>query len=326
MRGRAYVPFDPADIAAARQMDLLTYLRLYEPTNLVHVGGNIYSTKEHDSLKISNGKWFWWSRGFGGVTALDYLVKVRDIHFTDAVEILSGRAKAHPPQVKAESKEKPKRLLLPPKHKDSRRLIRYLSNRGIDESLVKMCLEAGVIYESADYHSVIFIGKDKKGVPRYGAVRSTKSDFKGDTAGSDKGYSFRLLANGHTDTVHIFESAIDLLSYATYLKHEGRDYERENLLSLSGVYQPKKKIEESRIPIAVSKFLKENSNIRKVILHFDNDRAGLLAAETLKVLLEKDGYDVLDRPPPAGKDVNDFLLLYLGKDRKERKASAEMCR
>ncbi len=326
MRGREYVPFDSAEIEAARQMDLLTYLRLYEPTNLVHAGGNIYSTKEHDSLKISNGKWFWWSRGFGGVSALDYLVKVRDIHFTDAVEILSGRAKAHPPQVKSAPKDKPRRLLLPPKYKDSRRVIRYLTNRGIDESLVRMCLETGVIYESADYHSVIFIGKDKKGESRYGAVRSTKSGFRGDAAGSDKGYSFRLLAKEQTDTVHIFESAIDLLSYATYLKHEGRDYERENLLSLSGVYQPQKRIEESKIPIAVSKFLKENPNIRQIFLHLDNDRAGRLATETLKVLLEKNGYDVLDRPPPAGKDVNDFLLLYFGKNRQERKVSAEMCR
>ena len=33
---------------------------------------------------------------------------------------------------------------------------------------------------------------------------------------------------------------IDLLSYATYLKCEGKDYKSESLLSLSGVYQPKK--------------------------------------------------------------------------------------
>ena len=31
----------------------------------------MYCTAEHDSLKISNGKWYWWSRGFGGYSALD---------------------------------------------------------------------------------------------------------------------------------------------------------------------------------------------------------------------------------------------------------------
>ena len=40
----------------------------------------------------------------------------------------------------------------------------------------------------------------------------------------DKRYSFRLLAREPTDTLHLFEAAIDLLSYATYLKCEGKDY------------------------------------------------------------------------------------------------------
>ena len=66
-RNRPYVQLDPAVIEQARQMDLLSYLRAYEPNNLVRVGGSVYCTKEHDSLKISNGKWFWWSRGIGGL-------------------------------------------------------------------------------------------------------------------------------------------------------------------------------------------------------------------------------------------------------------------
>ena len=49
-------------IAAAREMDLLTYLRRFEPEELVHIGGDTYATRTHDSLKISNGKWCWWSR------------------------------------------------------------------------------------------------------------------------------------------------------------------------------------------------------------------------------------------------------------------------
>ena len=71
-------------IAAAREMDLLTYLRRFEPEELVHIGGDTYATRTHDSLKISNGKWFWWSQGFGGYTALDYLIKVRNYSFMDA--------------------------------------------------------------------------------------------------------------------------------------------------------------------------------------------------------------------------------------------------
>ena len=44
-------------IKKAKEMDLLTYLQNYEPDELVHFSGDTYCTKEHDSLKISNGLW-----------------------------------------------------------------------------------------------------------------------------------------------------------------------------------------------------------------------------------------------------------------------------
>ena len=87
-RNMPFIP--PETIDRARQMDLLTYLHTFEPDELVHIGGNHYCTREHDSLKISNGKWYWFSRGFGGYNALDYLVKVKDVPFVEAVERISG--------------------------------------------------------------------------------------------------------------------------------------------------------------------------------------------------------------------------------------------
>ena len=51
----------PEDIALAKEMDLLTYLQNYEPQNLKRVARSTYCTREHDSLKISNGKWHWFS-------------------------------------------------------------------------------------------------------------------------------------------------------------------------------------------------------------------------------------------------------------------------
>ena len=47
----------PELIIQAKQMDLLTYLKNYEPYELVKFSGNTYCTRTHDSLKISNGKW-----------------------------------------------------------------------------------------------------------------------------------------------------------------------------------------------------------------------------------------------------------------------------
>lgn len=69
-----YIP--PEVVEKARELDLLTYLKNYEPHELVHFGGSTYCTREHDSLKISNGKWCWFSRGIGGKTALDYLINL----------------------------------------------------------------------------------------------------------------------------------------------------------------------------------------------------------------------------------------------------------
>ena len=311
---RPYVQIDPDVLERARQIDLLSYLRAYEPSNLVKVKGttNVYCTAEHDSLKISNGKWYWWSRGFGGYSALDYLMKVREYGFVEAVEILTGQALADwKPPPPAPKKDEPKVLLLPPKNKDCDRVTEYLFGRGIDYSLIQECVADGTIYESADYHNAVFVGKDKDGTPKYAACRGTMGSFRLDASGSDKRYSFRLLAREPTATVHLFEAAIDLLSYATYLKCEGKDYKSENLLSLSGVYQPKKEIKDSKIPIALTTFLKDNPHIKTIVLHLDNDKVGRLCTAALTELLQND-YEIVDAPPPVGKDVNDFLMSYLG--------------
>ena len=74
------------EIANARKMDLLSYLRAYEPGELVRFSGETYCTRTHDSLKISNGKWYWFSQNIGGRSALDYLVKVKEMSFPEAVK------------------------------------------------------------------------------------------------------------------------------------------------------------------------------------------------------------------------------------------------
>ena len=65
------------------------------------------------------------------------------------------------------------------------------------------------------------------------------------------------------------------------------------------------------MPIALTTFLKANPHIKTIILHLDNDKTGRLCTAALKELLQKD-YEIVDAPPPVGKDINDFLLSYLG--------------
>ena len=126
----------------------------------------------------------------------------------------------------------------------------------------------------------------------------------------DKHYSFRL-ADSDSNEVHLFECAIDLLSYATLSKLSGKDWRQENLVSLAGVYLPKEKIEDSKTPAAVIKYLADRPDIQKIHIHFDNDNAGRKATQALKVILPK-RYEVFDEPPKKGKDYNDYLCIQLG--------------
>ena len=245
--------YDTETIERARQVDLLTYLQTCEPQELVHVSGNVYCTKTHNSLRISNGKWCWFSRGIGGYSALDYLIKVNGYSFMDAMETISGRAAIPPPSfVPAPKEERPKHLLLPQAAPDNRAMMAYLKGRGIDQEILDYCVQTGLC-----------------------------------------------------------ECAIDVMSYATLCKLDGIDWRRHNLLSLAGVYQPKKKIEESKLPVALTRFLEDHPHVKTVYLHLDNDTAGRLAAKAIMAVMPA-GYRVENRPLPRGKDVNDFLCHRLG--------------
>ena len=315
----SFIP--PETIERARQMDLLTYLRTFEPNELVHIGGNHYCTREHDSLKISNGKWYWFSRGFGGYNALDYLIKVKEVPFMEAVERITGQVPYHPPTVSQKSKQKqPKILLLPKVSPCATHAFNYLRSRGIDEEIIQFCFQTGRVYESLPYHNVVFVGLDKYNKPRYANLRGIGTDFIGDANGSDKRFSFSIPAHGST-TLHLFESAIDLLSYATLVKQHGGNWQRNHLVSLAGVYKPKENLQESSLPLTLKRYLTEYPNIERIILRLDNDRTGGYMAKALVALLS-DKYVVSVQPPPSGKDYNDYLCMKLGIPITHRKGQA----
>lgn len=301
----------PEVVQEVKRMDLLTYLKNYEPQELVHFSGNTYTTRLHDSLKISNGKWMWWSQSIGGRTALDYLIKVRGYSFMEAVEMIAGQAAIKPPVCVPAEKKTEKQLLLPKPYHSAEYVASYLERRGIDKEMITFCLATGRLYESANYHNAVFVGKDGNNRPRYAALRGVGTDFVGEASGSDKKYSFSIPAEGESREVHLFESAIDLLSYATLQKRNGDNWRGEHLLSLAGVYQPAKELEKSKVPATLTRFLEEYPKVQTVIFRFDNDRAGRLATKAIGTVLPKK-YQTRDEPPPFGKDYNDFLCSQLG--------------
>lgn len=199
-----YIP--PEVIEQARQIDLLSYLQAFEPGELVRISGNNYTTRTHDSLKISNGKWMWWSHRIGGYNALDYLIKVKEYSFVEAVETLMGKAAVMPSiAVPKPKKDMPKVLLLPEKSASTDKITEYLFSRGIDYAIIEYCIAKGLIFESLPYHNIVFVGFDNEGKAKYAVFRAANDRrILGDCSGSDKHYSFRI-ADSDSNEVHLFE-------------------------------------------------------------------------------------------------------------------------
>jgi len=304
----------PEIVEEAKKVDLLSYLQYYEPNELVHVSGNTYCTKTHDSLKISNGLWNWFSAGIGGKNAIDYLIKVCNYSFLEAVEKVIPIKNISASDIAFyNTKNTDKKVIKVPKKAVCFTIAKdYLINRGIARNIIEECYNNSLIYQEEGTNNIVFVGYDKDGNIKYAGTRATnETRYMKDATGSDKTYSFRLLSNTNNNTVHIFESSIDLLSYATLLYDKGIDYKAENLIALAGVYQPSNDIEKSKVPIAISTYLKDNPNIKNIVLHFDNDIAGRNATNALKIAIS-DTYNVIDSPVPIGKDVNDYLCYKLG--------------
>ena len=291
-------------IAAAKQWDLLTYLQTFEPAELVRSSTNEYCTKTHDSLKISHGLWCWNSRGIGGKSALDYLIKVREMDFVEAVETLCGyRA---PLKTKTPPPLQSKPFVLPEASVCPSAVVPYLRKRGIDTEIISACWNAGILYESRRYRNCVFVGKDTQGRARFACLRGTRGSFKRDVPGSDKRFSFCLPASD-TDCprLAVAESPIDALSLATLVYLNGENWRECNYLSLSGT-----------APRALLQYLQDHPQISQISLCLDNDKAGMDGMERLEKAVRDNPalsrrVDLIYRNPPPkehGKDYNEFLI------------------
>lgn len=288
-------------VYAAREIDLFTYLQAREPWELKRVGPGRYTTATHGSMVISNGKWYWNRGGFGGVSALDYLVKVCGMDFVAAVEAVTDvqeiSAPLSPP--KREASPPKKTLVLPPPVKYPARMLSYLQGRGIGAALVKRCMDADILYESryGGESVCVFVGRDQNGRARFGCMRGISGSLKRDCVGSDKRYSFHLPPQSPDDRrLAVFEAPIDALSHAALFPCV--DGYR---LSLGGTS-----------PVALLHFLEEHPQIERISLCLDADDAGRIAVGKIQALLVEDErfshITVTEEPPTIGKDYNDMLL------------------
>ena len=304
-------------IAAAKQMCAMEFLRKYRPGELVPGGArNEYQLKTHDSFKI-NGEtslWHWKSRDIGGRTALDYLIHVEGIGFVEAVTMLCGEIPAQHLVPSARVEEKP--FVLPAPCPDNRRVVAYLTGRGIDRKVLEACFRAGILYESADYHNAVFVGRDETGAARYAFLRGTFTHgrpFKAEVSGSDKRYCFCLPPKGESCRAAIYEGAVDVLAHLT-LEQTADKYR----LSLGGIYAPREG-ETGRFstPPALVAFLFRHPEVEELELCLDNDFAGRWAAEQIAKEFSEKYRVILNLPDRDGWDYADLAEERLARCRAE---------
>ena len=307
-----------AELKRIKDLDALSYFTNYRPEDIERNGRRDWILKEHDSLHFSNGCWCWHSqqnekgKKIGGKTALDFLIKVEGYEFKEACLYLLELINDYPPvKVVTPKKRRYENLHLTKPFKNNNRAIDYLVNvRGIDMGIVEYCIQKKLLYEEDLSHAAVFLGYDGS-IPRYGFRRFTDKNVKTEMFGSNKEFAFNL-TNRVSHQLHVFESVIDLLSYITIQKMNGKEYLKENYLSLGGVSASFSDKSEADFPLALRSFLERNTQIESIILHLDSDETGRNASNKI-MECAKNQYKIREDDLLGFKDVNE-LLCYKRKE------------
>ena len=269
------------EISRANSVNLPSFLAA-QGYDLINVGRNEYTMREHDSMRIYDnssgemGKWYRFSQNRGG-TNIDFVREFMGKSFAEAVDLLNGEyyidhtqnAERH--SVVAATKERAEQHEIHiDENADKKRAIAYLSKtRGLDYNLVTNLIKSGQITQEAKTGNAVFLIKDENG-NTVGAEKvgtSTEKRYKGIEEGSNSEYGFEVV-RGNGKNAMFFESAIDMLSFVQ-LYGEGLDDVR--FVSMAGVK-----------PDTVEATIRRNGiSPENVYLCSDNDKAGNEFADKL---------------------------------------------
>ena len=279
-------------IERANQVNLEWFLRS-QGEQLIK-SGREFRWKAHDSVTVRENKWFRHSRSKGGYP-IDFVMEFYGKSFPEAIQMLiaespEGQKTVTQPSQELAITQPLQEFRLPFRYKNEEKIIRYLTEeRKLPQELIQEFIADGLIYEDAKHHNVVFVGKDKNGIPRYAHCRGISDQYRVDVTGSDKSYNFAYRGTG--TSLLVFEAAIDLLSFiALYQK----DWRTRSYISLGGVGGK-----------ALEGFLSERKDIEIVYLCTDNDQAGNDAISRLLEIIPEQ--IIVGRLLPCEKDWNEVL-------------------
>lgn len=159
------------------------------------------------------------------------------------------------------------------------------------------------------YQNLVMLGYGSDGSPHYASMRSMNSrgkPVKVDVPGSDKSYPFVLDGKPGGDTVCVFESPIEAMSYRTLCKITGSSRIACPMISQGGAAAQQ----------ALDRYLKGHSEIRSIVVGLNNDsktfghniNAGKNGTEKIRKNYEKQ-YQIIIHQPYLD-DWNDVLKNY----------------
>lgn len=261
--------------------------------------GKEYRWLRHDSVMINKNEWYRFSQNKGG-HAIDFMKEFYGLSFAEAVKELLGEEGAGETNRRTAKEDAGRQRVCPiplpglelPERNESCEIARkyLIEQRKLSEQLVNQMIEKGDIYESKNYHNVVFVGRDKEQNPRYAAMRGTDENrYRGETRGSEKAYGFGHI--GTDEKLFVFESPIDLLSYITAVPEE---WEKHSYISLGGLSEK-----------AMKRMYTEYPHIHSIYLCLDNDEPGNERCRQF-VSLIPEGLSVY-RLEPVKKDWNECL-------------------
>ena len=262
--------------------------------------GKEYRWLRHDSVMINKNEWYRFSQNKGG-HAIDFMKEFYGLSFAEAVKELLGEEGAGETNRRTAKEDAGRQKVCPiplpglelPERNESCEIARkyLIEQRKLSEQLVDQMIAKGDIYESKNYHNVVFVGRDKEQNPRYAAMRGTDENrYRGEAKGSEKAYGFGHI--GTDEKLFVFESPIDLLSYITAVPEE---WEKHSYISLGGLSEK-----------AMKRMYTEYPHIHSIYLCLDNDEPGNeRCRQFVSLIPEKLSVYRLE---PVKKDWNECLV------------------
>ena len=262
--------------------------------------GKEYRWLRHDSVMINKSEWYRFSQNKGG-HAIDFMKEFYGLSFAEAVKELLGEEGAGETNRRTAKEDAGRQKVCPiplpglelPERNESCEIARkyLIEQRKLSEQLVDQMIAKGDIYESKNYHNVVFVGRDKEQNPRYTAMRGTDENrYRGEARGSEKAYGFGHI--GTDEKLFVFESPIDLLSYITAVPEE---WEMHSYISLGGLSEK-----------AMKRMYTEYPHIHSIYLCLDNDEPGNERCRQFVSLIPEELS--VYRLEPVKKDWNECLV------------------